>query len=329
MRDLKSKALAIALLALGAITNVHAQGAWPNKPIQLVVPAGAGGVTDIVARAIAQALGDRLGQTVVVENRPGAGGITGVTYAAKARPDGYTVVIGTNTTMAANVFLYKSFQLDPIKDFTPIAMIVDTPFALLVPAGSPHKTLQNLIDAARANPGKLNYGSGTSSALICTEMLKSIAKVDIVRVNYKASPQALTDLTGGHLDVVCEPLASGLAHSSTATGPNAGRLRTLVVTSLKRSALAPEIPTADESGVPGLEYSAWIGLWAPAGLPKDIASRLTAEVQASLKDPEVQRKMTAAGSTPRPEGPEAQNDAQRNEIQKLRELSKTVQLSTD
>ncbi|MGB3071309.1 MAG: tripartite tricarboxylate transporter substrate binding protein [Ottowia sp.] len=318
----KKIALSLAV-ALGGSSAALAQSDWPNKPIQFVVPAGAGGTTDIVARALGQALGERLGQSVVIDNRAGAGGITGVTYAAKARPDGYTVVVGTNTTLAANLFLYKSFQIDPVKDFAPVAAVVDTPFALMVPANSPYKSVSELIAAAKAKPGKLNYGSGTSSALLCTEMLKRLAGIDIVRVNYKASPQALGDLMAGEIDLVCEPLASGLANL------NSGRLRTLAVTGEKRSSLAPNLPTVAESGVPGMNYSAWIGLWAPAGTPKEIVSRLTTEVLASLKDPEVQRKMTAASSTTRLEGAEALHAAQQAEIDKIRELSKTVRLVSD
>ena len=318
----KKIALSFAV-ALGWSGAALAQPDWPTKPILFVVPAGAGGTTDIIARALGQALGERLGQPVVIDNRAGAGGITAVTFAAKARADGYTAVVGTNTTMAANLFLYKSFQIDPVKDFTPIAMVVDTPFALMVPSNSPYKSVSELIAAARAKPGKLNYGSGTSSALLCTEMLKRLAGIDIVRVNYKASPQALADLMAGEIDVVCEPLASGLANI------NNGRLRTLALTGEKRSSLAPNLPTVAESGLPGMNYSAWIGLWAPAGTPQEIISRLTAEVITSLKDPEVQRKMTGASSTTRPEGAEALHAAQQAEIDKIRELSKTVRLVSD
>jgi tripartite-type tricarboxylate transporter receptor subunit TctC len=162
--------------AFGILTamTVHGAGAqtWPTRPIQMVVPAGAGGVTDGVARVISQSLSERLGQPFVVENRAGAGGVIGVTLVSKARPDGYTLMIGTNTTMAANVVLYKEFNVDPLKDFVPLALAVDVPFALLVPKNSPFKRLGDLVAAAKAEPGKFNYGSGTSSALLCRDSEK-------------------------------------------------------------------------------------------------------------------------------------------------------------
>jgi tripartite-type tricarboxylate transporter receptor subunit TctC len=289
----------------------------------MVVPAGAGGVTDGVARVIAQVLTERLGQTVVVDNRAGAGGVLGVTYTSKTKPDGYTIMVGTNTTMAANVYLYKSFQLDPLKDFTPVALVVETPFVLLVPANSPYKRLGDLVAAAKAAPGKLNYGSGTSSALLCTELLKSIARIDLVKVAYKASPQALTDLMGGQLDVLCEPLASSQGNMS------AGRVRALAITSGTRSGLAPELETAIEAGVPGMEYSAWIGFWAPAGLPKDIADRFSSEILASLKDPEIQKKMRGLGSDPKPVGPEGLAAMQRAELTKIDTVVKAARITAE
>lgn len=313
-------------LGLAAVTlcgSAYGQN-WPTeKPIQMIVPAGAGGVTDGVARVIAQALTERLGQTVVVDNRAGAGGVLGVTYASKAKPDGYTIMVGTNTTMAANVYLYKNFHVNPLKDFTPLSLVVETPFVLLVPANSPYKRVGDLVAAAKAAPGKLNYGSGTSSALLCTELLKSIAGIDVVKVAYKASPQALTDLMGGQLDVLCEPLASSQGNMST------GRVRALATTSGTRSGLAPELETAIEAGFPGMEYAAWIGFWAPAGLPKDIADRLTSEIQTSLKDPEVQKKMRGLGSDPKPVGPEGLAAMQRAELTKIDTVVKAARITAE
>lgn len=310
--------LSIALLAF--VQQAQAQ-TWPSaKPIQMIVPAGAGGVTDGVARVIAQALSDRLGQTVVVENRAGAGGVLGTTSAAKSKADGYTMVIGTNTTMAANVYLYKSNQIDPLKDFTPLAYAVDAPFVLLVPGNSPYKNVAALVAAAKAAPGKLNYGTGTSSALLCAELFKSIASIDLVKVPYKASPQALTDLMSGQLDLVCEPLASSQGNMT------AGRVRALALTGATRSALAPDLETAIEAGFPGMEYAAWIGFWAPAGLPKDIAARISSEILASLKDPEVVRKLHGLGTDPRPVGAEGLAELQRSELSKIGKVVKAAQI---
>lgn len=316
MKTLRHIWCLFGLAALAVLNPVYGQ-AWPAaKPISMIVPAGAGGVTDGVARVIAQWLSERLGQSVVVDNRAGAGGVLGVTVASKAKADGYTIMIGTNTTMAANVYLYKNFATDPLKDFQPLALVVDTPFVLLVPSNSPFKRVGDLVAAAKAAPGKLNYGSGTSSALLCTELLKSIAGIDLVKVPYKASPQALTDIMGGQLDVLCEPLASSQGNMS------AGRVRALALTGAQRSSLAPDLETVTEAGFPGMDYTAWIGFWAPAGLPKDVAMRLSNEILASLKDPEVQKKMRALGSDPRPVPPEAFANLQRAELAKIGTVSK-------
>lgn len=311
MKTLGKISLTYCFLAAMAVHQAFAQP-WPTaQPIQMVVPAGAGGVTDSVARVISQALGDRLKQAFVIENRPGANGVIGVTFVSKARPDGYTLMVGTNTTMGANMFLYKNFNLDPLKDFTPLAVVVDVPFALLVPASSPFKSVKDLVAGAKAQPGKLNYGSGTSSALLCGELLKGIAGIDLVRVSYKASPQALIDLMAGRLDMVCEPLASGKVNS------NEGRLRTLALTGLTRSSLAPELPTVIEQGFPGMDYSAWIGFWAPAGLPDDVAKRLSDEFLAVMNDPEIRKKMVDLGSDIRAGGPDVLAGLQRDEIEKI------------
>ena len=297
---------------------------WPAaKPISMVVPAGAGGVTDGVARVIAQWLTERLGQSVVVDNRAGAGGMLGVTLASKAKPDGYTLMIGTNTTMAANVHLFKNHPVDPLKDFVPLALLVDTPFVLLVPANSPYKRVGDLVAAAKAAPGKLNYGSGTSSALLCSELLKSIAGIDLVKVPYKASPQALTDLMGGQIDVLCEPLASSQGNMST------GRVRALALTGATRSGLAPDLETVTEAGFPGMDYGAWIGFWAPAGLTKEIQTRLSNEILASLKDPEVLKKIRGLGSDPRPTGPDAFAALQRAEMTKVGAVVKAANIAAE
>lgn len=267
---------------------------WPSKPLQMIVPQGAGGSTDNLARLVAQALGERLGQNVVVDNRAGAGGVLGVAAAARAAPDGYTLLIGSNTTVAANAFLYSSFPVDPLKDLVPLAMAADAPFALVVPASSPLKSVGDLVKAAKAAPGRLNYGSGTSSALLCTELFKAAAGVDLRRVPYKSSAQALTDLIGGQLDLVCEPLSTSL--------PNvrAGRLRALAQTGGQRSPSAPDLETVTESGVKGVAYTAWIAFYAPAGIPRDVGTRLSNELFSILSNPAVMEKIRAIGFDPRP-----------------------------
>lgn len=218
-------ALAISTL-ICLVQSVPAQAqAWPSKPLQMVVPQGAGGSTDAIARLVAQVLGERLGQTVVIDNRAGAGGVLGVAAAAKAAPDGYTLLIGSNTTLAANAFLYASFPVDPLKDFVPLALAADAPFVFVVPAASPLKSVRDLVSAAKAAPGKINYGSGTSSALLCTELFKAAAGVDLLKVPYKSSAQGLTDLIGGQIDVVCEPLSASLPNIRAGRPARAGTNR--------------------------------------------------------------------------------------------------------
>ncbi|NUZ07450.1 Bug family tripartite tricarboxylate transporter substrate binding protein [Piscinibacter koreensis] len=297
------------LATAGSIVSMPAAAqTWPSKPVQLIVPQGAGGSTDALARLLAPLLGERLGQTVVIDNRAGAGGVLGVSTLAKAPADGYTLLFGSSTTVAANAFLYASFPIDPLKDLVPLALAADAPFVIVVPGSSPSKSLRELVATAKASPGKLNYGFGTSSGLLCMELLKSAAGIDIAKVPYKASAQALTDLIGGQLDVVCEPL------SSSAPNAKAGRLRILAGTGTQRSSLAPELETVGEAGVKGMAYSAWVGFFAPAGVPRDVSAKLGRELMAILRDPAVQDKMRAISWEPRPGDAEALAELLRAEI---------------
>lgn len=300
------------LATAGSIVSMPAAAqTWPSKPVQLIVPQGAGGSTDALARLLAPLLGERLGQTVVIDNRAGAGGVLGVSTLAKAPADGYTLLFGSSTTVAANAFLYASFPIDPLKDLVPLALAADAPFVIVVPGSSPSKSLRELVATAKASPGKLNYGFGTSSGLLCMELLKSAAGIDIAKVPYKASAQALTDLIGGQLDVVCEPL------SSSAPNAKAGRLRILAGTGTQRSSLAPELETVGEAGVKGMAYSAWVGFFAPAGVPRDVSAKLGRELTAILKDPAVQDKMRAISWEPRPSDAEALAELLRAEMKAI------------
>lgn len=313
------------LLSLAASLTIFCAQAedFPSRPLRIVAPAGPGTVPDAVARIFGQSLAEQLRQPVIVENRAGAGGVLAVREVSKAKPDGYTLMIGSNTTMAANVYLYKSFDVDPLKDFTPLALIVENPFVLLVSANSPFKSVKDLIAAAKAAPGKLTYGSPTGSALLCMELLKSLTGVDVVKVPYKASPQALTDLIGGQIDVSCDPLASSQANRM------AGRTRALAQTGASRSALAPDLETAQEAGIAGMEYGAWQGFWAPAGLPKDVAARLSGAILTAMKDPDILQKLRALGSDPRPAGPEGLAAMQRTELSKIGAVVKKAQIAAE
>lgn len=310
--NLLQKLFAGLLATAGLIVSMPAAAqSWPSKPVQLIVPQGAGGSTDALARLLAPLLGERLGQTVVIDNRAGAGGVLGVSTLAKAPADGYTLLFGSSTTVAANAFLYASFPIDPLKDLVPLALAADAPFVIVVPGSSPNKSLRELVATAKASPGKLNYGFGTSSGLLCMELLKSAAGIDIAKVPYKASAQALTDLIGGQLDVVCEPL------STSAPNAKAGRLRILAGTGTQRSSLAPELETVGEAGVKGMVFSAWVGFFAPAGVPRDISARLNRELMAILRDTAVQDKMRALSWEPWPGDAEALAELLRAEIKSI------------
>ena len=310
--------LSLAGFALAA----SAQQAYPNKPIRLIVPLAAGGGTDLAARVVAQALGDRIGQSVVIENRAGAGGVIGVEAAAKAAPDGYTIVIGSTTTMAANLFLYRDVPFDPLKDFVPLAMMGTIDFALVVPASSSATTVKELIALAKARPGQLSYGFGSSAALLCGEMFKSAAGVDIVKVPYKGTPQSLNDLVGDRLQLVCEPLGTSLPFS------RAGKLRNLAVTGSKRNSLAPEVPTMAEAGVP-MEHATWAAFFAPAKTPPEALAKLRTELLNAMKAPGMAERIRDTGFVPTPADAESLGATHRADVARLGKLVKEAGIKAE
>jgi len=291
--------LATACIAAATLLSVNAVAQpYPSKPIRLLLPLGAGGASDIVGRLVAARLGDRLGQQVVVENRPGAEGVIGMEAAARSAPDGYTFVMGSSTTLAANFSLRSKLPFHPMKDFVPVAMMVKNAFNMLViHPGLPAQNLQEFIALARSQPGKLFYGSGTSGSKICTEMFKTMAGVNLAMVNYKSTPQALTDLMSGQVQIICEPVGTALG------AVNSGKLRALGVTSPTRIAQAPHLPTVAESGVPGFEYSAWVGIFAPVGTPRTAIDLFGRELAVVQGEPETIAKIQAAGFDPMVGGP--------------------------
>ena len=282
-------------MVLGVAGTVMAQGTYPTKPVKLIVPLAAGGATDVVARIFAAKLGERLGQQVIVENRPRAEGLIGVDAAVKAAPDGYTLVLGSSTTLAANFHLRKTLPFHPVKDLEPVSMAFQGFFNILViNAAVPAKDLKEFIALAKSQPGKLDYGTATSGSKICVETFKVMAGIDLQMVNYKSSPQALNDLMGGQLQLICEPVATAM--------PNilAGRLRSLGVTSATPHPAAPNLPTVAQEGLPGFEYSAWVGVFAPAQTPAAVIARLEKDIAWVLNDAETIKKVQAAGVEPMP-----------------------------
>ena len=311
-----------AVCMTGIALAAGAQQAFPNKPVRLIVPLAPGGGTDLAARVVAQALSERLGQSVVIENRTGAGGVIGVDAAAKSAADGYTFVIGSTTTMAANVFLYKDVPFDPLRDFVPLAMMGTIDFALVVPATLQVNSVQELVALARSKPGQLSYGYGSSAALLCGELFKSIAGVDILKIPYKGTPQSLTDLAAGRIQLVCEPLGTSLPFA------RAGKLRNLAVTSATRNSLAPEVITMAEAGVP-MEHGTWAAFFAPARTPPEALAKLRAELLNAMKMPGVAEKIRDTGFVPTPAGAESLGATHRGDVARLEKLVKEAGIKAE
>jgi tripartite-type tricarboxylate transporter receptor subunit TctC len=295
MRRLGAALIVVAALAASA----SAQTAYPAKPIQLVVPFAPGGATDIVARLVGQKLAERLGRPVVVDNRPGAGGNVGAAIVAKAPADGHVLFLGTIATHAINQSLYARLGHDPVRDFAPVSLLTSVPLVLVVPADLPARSVKDLVALAKARPGALNYASpGAGTALhLAGELFKSLAGVDVMHVPYKGSAPAITDLLGGRVSLMFDTTLSALPHVK------AGKLRALGVTTARRSAALPELPTVAESGLPGFDVSAWNGILVPAGTPREIVARLATEVAAIMKLADVRERLAgqgaeAIGSTP-------------------------------
>ena len=281
---------------LGALFALFAFGAfgqpYPNRTIRLVVPFPAGGTTDILARAASQKLTESLGQPVVVDNRPGAGGNIGADMVAKSAPDGYTLLMGTVGTHAINASLYSKMPYDHVKDFTPIVLVAGVPNVLVVNPSVPVNSVGDLIKLAQAKPGAINFassGSGTSIHL-SGELFKTMAHVDMTHVPYKGSAPALTDLIGGQVQVMFDNLPSSLAQIK------AGKLRAVAVTSLKRAPALPDVPTISESGLPGFEASSWFGVLGPAGTPPSVVTRINSEINNWLQSPEARAQLLAQGA---------------------------------
>jgi tripartite-type tricarboxylate transporter receptor subunit TctC len=277
-----------------------AQDAYPDKPIRLVVPFPAGGGADILARSVTPKMAQALGQPIVVENRPGAGGNVGSESVARSAPNGYTLLFGHNGTFGVNHALYARTGFDPIKDFAPIGRIGRVGVVLAVHPDVPAKSVKELLAYLKANPGKVTFasaGNGTTSHM-AGEMFKTAAGVDIVHVPYKGNGPAMIDLLAGRVNMVIDVMPSAYPNVK------AGKLRGLAVTTLTPVAGAPELPTLDASGLPGFDLSAWDGLWAPAGTPRPIIDKLNAALRAALTDPQTRDGLLARGAETVPGPPE-------------------------
>jgi tripartite-type tricarboxylate transporter receptor subunit TctC len=267
---------------------------YPSKPIRFIIPFAPGGATDIVARLVGQKLTEAWGQPVLVESKPGANGIIASEAAAKAAADGYTMMLAVLSTHATNVSLYSKLPYDPQRDFTPIAMMAYTPLVLVVPAGAPLSTVKDLVAQAKAKPGRLNFSAGTATIHLTGELFKAVTGSDIVAVPYKGTVPGLMAVISGEVAFTFEPTVTAVPQVK------GGRIRALAVTAPRRSPLLPDVPTAEEAGLPGFEAYSWLGIVMPAGVSREVAAKMQDEVLRILALADVKEKMAAMGLDPLP-----------------------------
>jgi tripartite-type tricarboxylate transporter receptor subunit TctC len=313
----------VAVLVLACAPAVALAQAYPSKPVRLVVPYSPGGGADNAARILATRLSTALGQTVVIDNRPGGSGMIGAQAVAQAEPDGYTVLYDASA-FAVNPALRK-MAFDPAKDLVPVSLAVTVPNIFVVPPNAPYKTVQEFVDYARKNPGKLtyaSYGAGSAAHLI-GELLKARAGIDLLHVPYKGGAPALTDLMGGQVDSYFSNAASGMSYVKS------GKLRALAVTSAKRMTAMPDVPTLAESGFKDFEVLEWNGFFVPKGTPNDVVARLAKEVQAAVKDPATRQKLQGLGLDPVGSTPEEFGKFVQSEMTRWAGLVKSNHITVD
>jgi tripartite-type tricarboxylate transporter receptor subunit TctC len=323
MKTSTSVLLAFGLTLTAGISS--AQPAYPQRPITIVVPFAAGSGTDVLARALTAAMtGPLKGATFVIDNKPGANGIIAAGHAAKAAPDGYTLLLTTNTTHSVNPVLYKNLPYDPIKDFAPVGLLGETAPALLTAGNNPAASVKEMVDTATKAKKGLNFASTNTSSLAATRLLQHKLGMNLTIVNYKSAPQALTDLTGGTIDFFFGDLASGGALVRS------GKLKALAVVSDKRLPGFPQVPTTAEAGYPGIEIAIWIGLFAPAGTPGPVLQQLNKAMVAAQGQPELTKALeNAAVNVRSSSSPEAFASYVVTQQARWRELAKDIKLEAE
>jgi tripartite-type tricarboxylate transporter receptor subunit TctC len=303
---------------------LHAQS-YPARAVTLIVPSAAGGGTDTIARLIGDQLSKQLGQGFVVENRTGAGMLVGTTAAAKAAPDGYTLLVGLTGNMSVNSSLFAKLPYDPLADFTPVAMLANYPFLVVVNNDLPAKSIKELVALLKSQPGKIDYasaGNGTGQHL-APELFKMMTGTEMGHVPYRGAQPAYQDVISGRVPVFFDNMSTAMSLA------NGGKVRALAITSKKRSALMPDLPTVDEAGVPGYEYHTWFGFWAPKGTPQPIVEKLYAEVKRALADPAVQQRIAATAGEPSHMAPKDIEPFVKAEIAKWAEVVKRAGIKVE
>jgi len=321
-------AFAAGIASVSAIVwpagSAQAQG-FPNKQIRLVAPSAPGDAPDVIARLVAEKLSTALGQPVVVDNKPGAGGVVGSEFVAKAPADGYTLIMGNAGSHGINAAVYAKLPYDIQRDFAPVSQVAVAPNIFIVNPTVPANTIQEFIAYAKKKPGQLNYASGGngSSSHMSMELLKTMGGIDVAHVPYKGSTPALTDLIGGQASIMVVNLPPALPHVKS------GRLRALAVTTKARSPLLPDVPTVAESGLPNFETVAWFGVFAPSATPREIVARLSTEIAKIAKSPEMQERLIALGAEPVGGSPEEFAAIIARDIAKWTTLAKSVGIRVD
>ncbi len=308
--------IATALSGFFCAAAMAQQSVWPTRPIRMVIPFGAGGGTDVIGRLLAQKLTERLGQTVVVENRPGAGGSLGTSEVARAPADGYTLLLGSSSTHGINPGMYAKLPYDPIKDFEPVALIATNLFVMSVPKDSPVKTVSDLVKLSQSAPGKYDYassGNGTTSHLAAA-LFVSMSGAQLTHIPYKSNVPGLTDLVAGRVAMMFDNI------TAMQTQINAGTIRPIATTGLKRNAVLKDVPTLDESGVKGYDIRGWFCMLAPAGTPAEIVTKLNRALVEIVALPEVTEKLVAIGADPETGSPEDLKKLIASEIAKYKKI---------
>ena len=313
-----------ALIAALGIAPALAQN-YPGKPIRIVIAQAPGSATDVISRVVANRLQESLGQPIIVEARPGAGGALGTEAAARSAPDGYTLFMANNSTHGSNPALYAKLPYDAVKDFAPITLVARVPYVLVVEPSLPAASVRELIDLAKSKPGKMNYASAGNGSThhFCGELLKSMSAVDIQHVPYKGSPPAIAGLLGGEVSLMFANL------TDIGSQLRSGKVKALAVTTAKRAGLLPEVPTLAEAGLPGFEIESWFGLLAPAGTPAAIVSRLNAETVKVLGRADVQQTLGSQGLELAPGTPEQFAAHIRSEIAKFSKIAKSAGIKAE